>query len=172
MFNKSQKTPQCFLQIFKSIGLSVKEKKLKTDFKDRSHGSYLGFPIRIFSNRFDLQVTPPNASYQVSSQLIFCFRRRRKKKNNGRHLGFLIWTIFIILDLQVTPVLSTKFSINWPFSSGEEEKNRCSRWRQSWIADPNDFSCFCSTKIPRFFLPTFKSVGFSVQEKKRIRFSG
>ena len=33
-------------------------------------------------------------------------------------------------DLQVTLMLPTKLGINWPFGSGEEVKNRFSRWRQ------------------------------------------
>ena len=35
-------------------------------------------------------------------------------------------------------MLPTKFRVNWPFSSGEEAKNRFSRWlpwRPSWISD-------------------------------------
>ena len=32
-----------------------------------------------------------------------------------------------ILDLQVTPMLSTKFQDNWPVRSGEEAKTRFSR---------------------------------------------
>ena len=33
-------------------------------------------------------------------------------------------------------MLSTKFRVNWPFSSEEEAKNR---WRPSWISDQNIF---------------------------------
>ena len=40
------------------------------------------------------------------------------------HLGFLIGTILAIFDLQVTPMLPSKFGVNWPFASGEEAKNR------------------------------------------------
>ena len=36
--------------------------------------------------------------------------------------------IFAFFDLQVTPMLPTKFQVNWPFASGEEAKNRFSRW--------------------------------------------
>ena len=57
---------------------------------------------------------------------------------NGSQLGFTIVTILAIFDLQVTPMLPTKFWVNWPFSSGEEAKNRFSRWlpwRPSWISD-------------------------------------
>ena len=57
---------------------------------------------------------------------------------NGSQLGFTIGTILAIFDLQVTPMLPTKFRVKWPFSSGEEAKNRFSRWlpwRPSWISD-------------------------------------
>ena len=53
-----------------------------------------------------------------------------------------------IFDLQVTPMLPCKFGVNWPFGSGEEEKNRFSRWRPSWISDWHDFSYFWSTGHP------------------------
>ena len=88
------KTPRCFLAILESIGLSVQEKKRKTDFQD------------------------------------------------GGHLGIPIGTILAISDLQDTPMLPSKFGVNWPFGSGEEAKNRFSRWWPSWISDPHDFSYF------------------------------
>ena len=62
---------------------------------------------------------------------------------DGGHLGFLIGMILAIFDLQVTPMLPTKFQVTWPFSSGEEVKNRFSRWppwQPPWISDRNDFS--------------------------------
>ena len=34
--------------------------------------------------------------------------------------------ILAIFALQVTPMLPTKFRVNWPFGSGEETKNRFS----------------------------------------------
>ena len=37
-------------------------------------------------------------------------------------------------------MLPSKFGVNWPFGSGEEAKNRFSRWRPSWISDRHDFS--------------------------------
>ena len=64
---------------------------------------------------------------------------------NGSQLGFTIGTILAIFDLLVTPMLPTKFRVNWPFSSGEEAKNRFSKWlpwRPSWISDWHDFSYF------------------------------
>ena len=36
--------------------------------------------------------------------------------------------ILSIFDLQVTLMLPTKFQVNWPSGSGEEAKNRFSRW--------------------------------------------
>ena len=38
-------------------------------------------------------------------------------------------------------MLPTKFSVNWPFGSGEEAKNRFSSWR-SWISDQNISAIF------------------------------
>ena len=51
---------------------------------------------------------------------------------NGSQLRFTIGTILAIFDLRVTPMLPTKFQVNWPFSSGEEAKNRFSRWLPWW----------------------------------------
>ena len=61
---------------------------------------------------------------------------------HGSHLGFPIGTILPIYDLQVTPMLPSKFGVNWPFGSGEEAKNRFSRWWPSWISDRHDLSYF------------------------------
>ena len=58
---------------------------------------------------------------------------------NGRrcgHLGFLI--TLAIFDVQVIPMLPTKFQVYWPFGSGGEAKNRFPKWPPlwpSWISD-------------------------------------
>ena len=83
------------------------------------------------------------------------------------NLGFPIATIWAIFYLQVTPMLPTKFRVNWPFSSEEEGKKRFSRWPPSWISDWNNFSYFYIYKSSRCFLPIFKSTGPLVQENKR-----
>ena len=36
----------------------------------------------------------------------------------GGHLGFPIETILAIFDLQVTPMLPTKYRVNWPRGVG------------------------------------------------------
>ena len=37
---------------------------------------------------------------------------------HGGHLGFSIGTILAIFDLQVTPMLPTKYRVNWPRGVG------------------------------------------------------
>ena len=61
------KSPRCFLPSFKSIGLSVQEKKRKIHFQDGHHGGYLEFLIGTILAIFDLQVTPmPPTKFQVN----------------------------------------------------------------------------------------------------------
>ena len=65
--------------------------------------------------------------------------------HQGSHLGFFIGMILAIFDLQVNTMLPTKFQVSWPSGSGEEAKNRFSRWppwQSSWNSDWNDFSYF------------------------------
>ena len=84
---------------------------------------------------------------------------------HGSQRGFTIGTILAIFDLRVIPMLPTKFRVNWPFGSGEEAKNRFSRWlpwRPSWISDWHDFSYFWY-KSPQCLLRSLKSIGLSVQ---------
>ena len=72
-------------------------------------------------------------------------KKRKIDFQDGHHLGLPIGTILAIFDLQVTTMLPSKFGVNWPFGSGEEEKKRFSRWlpwRPSWISDRHDFSYF------------------------------
>ena len=76
----------------------------------------------------------------------------------------------LLFDLHVTPMLPSKFGVNWPFGSGEEAKNRFSRWlpwQPSWISNQNNFSYFLIYKSSQCFLPGLESIGFWVQEKKR-----
>ena len=116
--------------------------------KHKQDGSYLGFPIRMILATVDLQVTsilPMNFESTALSVQEEKFRTDFQDGRHDGHLGFPIQTIKAILDLQVTPMLPTKFGVKWPFSSGEEAKNRFSRWlswRPSWISDRDDFSYF------------------------------
>ena len=81
----------------------------------------------------------------VSTGISVQEKKRKIDFQDGGHLGFPIGTILAIFDLQVTPMLPSKFGVNWPFGSGEETKNRFSRWRPwrpSWISDRHDFGYF------------------------------
>ena len=121
------KSPRCFLPSFKSIGLSVQEKKQKIGFQDGGHGSYPVFLIGMILAIFDLQVT---GTLPTKFQVNWLFGSGEEVKNrfqDGGHLGFPIGTILAIFHLQLTLMLPTKFQVNWPFGSGEEENNRFSR---------------------------------------------
>ena len=66
-------------------------------------------------------------------------------------------------------MLPAKTQVNWPFDLGKEAKNRSSRWRPwwpSWISDRLE-CLLIMYKSPHCFLPSFKSFGLLVQEKKR-----
>ena len=119
-----------------------------------------------------LPTSHPDASYQVSSIGLSDQEKKRKTDfQDDDHLGFLIGTISAIFDLQVTLMLPTKFQINWPFGSGEEVKNRFSRWLQSWISNMNDFNYFDLLVTP--MLPTQFQVNwpFGSGEEVKNRFS-
>ena len=79
---------------------------------------------------------------------------------------------FSNFDLQVTLMLSTKFQVNWPFGS-EKEKNRFSRWGHGGhlALQIRTILAIFTLQDTQCFLPSFKSVGLLVQNKKRIRFS-
>ena len=65
-------------------------------------------------------------------------------------------------------ITSIKFPVSWPLGSGEEVRNRFSKWpswQTSLISDLNDLSYLCSTKSPRL-LSSFELFGLSVQEMK------
>ena len=56
-----------------------------------------------------------------------------------------LWPMGPLFNLQVTLMLPTEFQVNWPFGSGEEGKNRFSRYDGHLgfrISNPNDFSYF------------------------------
>ena len=45
-------------------------------------------------------------------------KKRKKDFQDGGHLGFPIGTILAIFDLQDTPMLPTKYRVNWPRGVG------------------------------------------------------
>ena len=93
-----------------------------------------------------------------------------QNSGNGGHLWFLIGTIFVFFYTQVTLMLPIKFKISWPFSSGEEAKNRFSRWqpwRPCWFRI-GKISAIFELQVTLMLSLTFHvHIGFSFQEKKR-----
>ena len=70
-------------------------------------------------------------------------------------------------DLHVTLMLPTKFQVDLPFDSGEA-KIRFLSWlprQPSWISDRTILAIF--DRVTCCFLPSFKSNGHLVQEKKQ-----
>ena len=72
--------------------------------------------------------------------------------------------ILAVFDLQVAPILPTKFRVNWPFGSGEEVQQFV-KWWPSWIFDLNDFSYFSSTDTS-YQVSSQLAFGFRRRRKK------
>ena len=83
----------------------------------------------------------------------------------GGHLGFPIWIILAIFDSHHD--LSTKFPINWTFGSGEDQNRflRWQPWQPSWILTDTISAIFVYKSL-WYILPSFESIGHSVQEQK------
>ena len=127
---------QYFVASLESADLSVQEKKFKIDFQDDSHDGHFGFPI-VTILAILIYKSPRCFQPSVKSTGHLVQDKKPKLDFHSGHFGFQIGTILAIFDLQVTPMLLTKFQVNWPFSSEEEAKNRFSDFQ---ISDQIDFS--------------------------------
>ena len=102
--------------------------------KHKQDGSYLRFPIRMISATVDLQVT---SILPMNFESIALSVQEKKFKTDFQHTPWPQFEISYLNDLsnffylQVTPMLPTKFRVNWPFSSEEEGKNRFSSYQVS-----------------------------------------
>ena len=69
-------------------------------------------------------------------------------------------------------MLPTKFRVNWSFGSGEDAKNKFSRWWPSWISNQNKFFSIFHLQVTQK-LPTQVQVNwpFSSGEEVKNRFS-
>ena len=99
-----------------SNGLSVQEKKRKTDFQDGCHRFSRSLPSWISDRKilaiFDLQVI---LMLLTKFQVNWLWGLGEEAENwfcHGGHLGFTIDTILTIFDLKVTPMLPTSFESN------------------------------------------------------------
>ena len=90
----------------------------------KQDGGHLRFPIRTFLATVELQVTSILPMNFESIALLVQEKKFKIDFQDGHNLGFPIRTISAIIDLKVTQMLSTKFRVEWPFSS---VKNRFSR---------------------------------------------
>ena len=116
---------RCFLSSFKSVGLSVQEKKIKIYFKDGGHcghGGHLAFQIGTMLAIVDYK--SPHCFLPTYKSIGLLFRRRSTKIDfqDGGHLEFPIGTILAISYLQVIPMLPTKFQVNWSFVQEKKRK--------------------------------------------------
>ena len=80
-------------------------------------------------------------------------------------MGWPIGTNLAIFDQQVTLMLPTKFKVSWPFSSGEEAKNRFKRRQPSWIFVGNNLVSF-DLQVT-LMLPTKFQVNWSFSSAKK-----
>ena len=113
------KSSRCFLPSFKSIGLSVQEKKLKIDFKD---GNHLGFPIGTILAIFYERVTPTRPTkFQVSwpfgsgEEAKHRFSRWRPSWISDRNNFSYFWSIS-------RPDAPIKFQVNSPLVQEKKRK--------------------------------------------------
>ena len=120
------------------------EEEAKNRFSCRPPQRPLGIPIGTIFAIFDSSTIHSDASYPVSSQLAYLFKRRSEKQI------FIMAATEAIFDLQPArfsyflstshPDASYQVSSKLAFGSGQEAKNRFSRWS------------------PRCFLPGFESI--------------
>ena len=103
-----------FLPGFKSIGILV-WKKFKIDFQDGDWWPSWISSLNNFSYFFIYKSSwyclPSFESIGISVQKKF--KIHFQYGNRGGHLGFPIGLILAIFDLQVTPILPTKFWVSW-----------------------------------------------------------
>ena len=121
-----------------SVGLSVHEKKRNIYFQD---GRHLRFPIGTILTIVGLQVTLMLPTEFQVNWPIDSGEEEKMDFQEGRHGGQLRFPMGTILAIFIyklprcflpsfkSPKCFTKFHVNWPFASGEEAKNRFSRWR-------------------------------------------
>ena len=150
---------------FESFGFSVQKKKRKVD------GFYLGFPIRTFFNLFLIDKSPQSFLLRFESTGLSVQKMRKIDiLLDACHLGFPIGTILPTFNLPVTPMLPARFRVNLPFASGEEAKNRFSRWSTwwpSWMSNRTILAFFNLQVTPMLPTKFIKSISLSIQEKKQ-----
>ena len=98
------------------------------------------------------------------------FKTDFQDSSHGGHLGFRIWMILAIFDLQVTPLHPT---VSSQLTFWLRRRSQKQIFRMDTMAAILDFwlewfMLFLIYKSPRCFLPSFKSTGLLVQKKGKI----
>ena len=118
---------------------------------------------------FDLLVTRCFLSSFKTTVPMFQEKKQKIDFQDGSHggqLAFPTGTILAISYLQVTPMLSTKFHVNSPLSSGEETKDSFYTWRSwwpAWILDLINFSYFWCTSHPNASYQVSNQLAFRIK---------
>ena len=107
--------------------------KAKIDFQDCHHGCHLGFLFRTILAIFDLQVTLMLPTKLLVNSPFGSGEKAKIDFQDGRHgsnLGFPIGTTLAFFFIYKSPrcFLQSFKSIGQLVNSGEEAKNRFSRW--------------------------------------------
>ena len=121
--------------------------QFRRNFQDGRRGVRFGFSIETILAIF-LSSCHPDASYQVSSP----FGSGEEVKYRFSRPWISDQKDFSYFDLQVTPMIPTKFQVSWSFGS-EGVQNRFSRWRPSLISDRNDLNFF-DLQVPTMLTTT------------------
>ena len=106
--------------------------------------------VDFWSEWCQLLLTDKSPKYSLPSfQPIGLLVQENKFKidlQDSSHLRVLIETILaFFFNLQVTPILPTKFRVRWTFRPGEVVQNTFLKWPPwpaSWISDQKDLAIF------------------------------
>ena len=88
-----------------------------------------------------------------------------KHKQDGSHLRFPIRMILATVDLQVTSILPMNFQLR---RKSSKQIFKMATMAAIWDFLSQRSELFFIYKSPRCFLPSFESIGLSVQKKKGI----
>ena len=140
--------PNTHYQVSSQLAFRFRKKKFKIRFYDGGHATILDFR----SERFELVLIIKSPWYFLSSFELIVFLMQENNFIIDFYDGCRCGHFWIssqndlsYFDLQVTPILPTKFRVNQPIRSGVQ--NRFSRWR-TWIFDQNEFSTVWCTSHP------------------------
>ena len=91
-----------------------------------------------------LSISHPNASYQVSSQLAFQFRRRSEKRFSRRPPSWISdWNDFSYFYIYMSSrCFLPIFQSTGPLVQENKLRKEFQRWWPSWISNPNNLKLF------------------------------